>query len=161
MLVVVSDTSPVRALAHLGHLLVLKQMFQQVVVPPAVNAELLRPPGGLPRVEVASVPFLSIRQPLNSQRVREFLATLDPGEAEALALAEEMQASALLIDEAAGRRMAGRVGLSVLGTLGILLGAKQRNLLSAVRPLLDRLQNEIGFFVSDELRAEILLRAGE
>ena len=65
------------------------------------------------------------------------------------------------IDEAAGRTEATKVGLAVIGTLGILLRAKQQSHVAAIRPLLDHLQDELGFFIFGELKAEIFRRAGE
>ena len=89
------------------------------------------------------------------------MRTLDPGESEALALAVELGISVILIDEAADRAAAMRLGLLPVGVLGTLVRAKQRGLVDRVEPLIDRLEREIGFFVSQELRAEILRRAGE
>ena len=135
---VVSDTSPIRALAHLNQLGLLARLFGQVLVPPAVEVELASPPAGLPKVNVRTLQGVQVRAPQNRQRVLEFMQTLDPGESEALALALEIHADALLIDEAAGRAMAQEVGLRPIGVLGILLRAKQRNLIPELRPLLDR-----------------------
>ena len=95
------------------------------------------------------------------QRVSEFRLRLDAGEAEALALAEELHADLVLVDELAGREVARQCGFTVLGTLGILLRAKQQGLCPAVGPLLDRLQRKLNFFVSPGLRQTILRQAGE
>ena len=76
--------------------------------------------------------------PGNLNQVRLLLETLDPGESEALALALELETLAVLIDEAAGRAMAKRLGLLPIGVLGTLVKAKQRGLISAVGPLIDR-----------------------
>jgi len=89
------------------------------------------------------------------------MATLDPGESEALALALELETLAILSDEAAGRKMARRLGLFPIGVLGTLVKAKQRGLISVVGPLIDRLKSELGFFISKPLRDEILRNAGE
>jgi len=93
--------------------------------------------------------------------VEELLSVLGSGEAEALVLAVEVHADAILIDEAAGRAAARLRGLLPVGVLGVLLRAKQRGLQRELAPLLDRLREELGFFVSAELRAEILRQAGE
>jgi predicted nucleic acid-binding protein len=53
------------------------------------------------------------------------------------------------------------LGLLPIGVLGTLLRAKERGLVGLLEPMLDRLQRELGFFISDELRSEILRRAGE
>lgn len=90
----------------------------------------------------------------------ELEASLDLAESEAIALAEEIQADAILIDELAGRR-ATNCGLTVVGTLGILLRAKQEGLCTEIAPLLDRLQHEINFFISLKVRDVILQQAGE
>lgn len=161
MSVIVSDTSPVRSLAHLGHLSWLEDLFGNVLLPPAVANELIHPPLGLHVVEVYRVPFLAVRSAENSERISELCSTLDIGEAEAIALAEEVKADLILIDEAAGRAVARECGFPVLGTLGILLQAKRQGLCPEVRPQLDRLQTEFNFFVSPRLRQQILRQAGE
>jgi uncharacterized protein len=161
MPVVVSDTSPLRALQHLGHLDWLHELFGHVFLPPAVAAELRCPPATYASIEVSGWPHLEVRAPRNAARVTELQVELDPGEAEAIALAEELRADVVLIDELAGRDVAIRCGLTVVGTLGLLLEAKRLGLCPAVKPLLDRLQTELNFFVSARLRRAILQQAGE
>src|SRR5437667_9755425 len=114
MSVVISDTSPVRALAYLGHLDWLEQLFHQVVLPPAVAVELRNPPTGLQAVDVSTWPFLVVRAPGNADRVAELRAVLDVGEAEAIALAEELHAELVLIDELTGRDVGRQCGLPVV-----------------------------------------------
>jgi predicted nucleic acid-binding protein len=159
--IVVSDTSPIRALAHLNLLMLLQELFDEVLVPPAVDVELRNPPASLHRVDVRDLAYVRIQSPRDRTKVAEFLQVLDPGESEALALAIEVGVSAILIDEAAGRTMAKRLGLLPVGVLGLLVRAKQRGLLPEVSPLLDRLKMDLGFFISDPLRAEVLRLARE
>jgi uncharacterized protein len=161
MPVVVSDTSPLRALQYLAHLDWLHELFGHVFLPPAVAAELRRPPATYTSVDVSEWPYLEVRAPQNAARVTELQVEVDPGEAEAIALAEELQADVVLIDELAGRDVAIRSGLTVVGTLGVLLEAKRFGLCTAVKPLLDRLQTELNFFVSPGLRSAMLQQAGE
>jgi predicted nucleic acid-binding protein len=159
--VIVSDTSPIRALTHLGRIELLRDLFGEVLIPPAVDEELRNPPPGLALVDIHEFTFVTLRAPRDRHRVADLLRTLDPGESEALALALELGVSAILIDEAAGRAMALRLGLLPVGVLGTLIRAKQRGLIVSVGPMIDCLVSEIGFFVSDDLRTEILRRAGE
>lgn len=161
MAAVVSDTSPLRALGHLSLLDLLRVLYGQILLPPAVEQELQYPPPGLPVVQVAQLPFVRIQAPQNRGQVLQFLQSLDAGESEALALALEVQAVVLLIDEKAGRMKAKQLGVRSIGTLGVLLEAKQNGLIPAVRPLMDRLQNEIRFFIAPRLRAQVLQLAGE
>lgn len=161
MLVVVSDTSPIRALSHLGRIELLRDLFERVLVPPAVADELLHPAGPHIAIDIAGFAFLQLRAPSRSDRVQAFLRILDPGEAQALALAEEVGAQLVLMDETAGRAAALEAGLAVMGTLGILLKGKVNGKLPALATLIDRLRDELGFFISNELREGILRRAGE
>jgi predicted nucleic acid-binding protein len=161
MAVVVSDTSPIRALAHLQLIDVLAKLFHDVLVPPGVASELSEPPGSFRRIDLNAFPFLSVRAPSDESRVKELCQELDRGEAEAVALAQEVGADAVLIDEKTGRIVARRLGLAPLGTLGILLRAKNQGLCKEIRPLMAVLQSELRFFISPALRAEVLKLAGE
>ena len=161
MSIVVSDTSPIRALAHLGYLDLLQKLFGEVLVPPAVASELQQPRSKFPPILLHDTAFVRIEAPRNRFSVEELRRTLGLGEAEALVLALEVHADAILIDESAGRAAARQRGLLPLGVLGILLRAKQKTLVGPLRPLLDRLQGELGFFISSSVRSEVLKSAGE
>jgi uncharacterized protein len=159
--IVVSDTSPIRALNHLGLLDALGQLFDRVYLPPAVERELTKPPTRFAGIHLSEYAFLEIRAPQDIPRVQRFRQMLDAGESEALVLALEIGAEALLIDESAGRAIAVGEGMPVIGTVGILSRAKTRGHIATIGPLLDRLRAELDFFVSDQLRDEFLRSAGE
>ena len=161
MAVVVSDTSPIRALSHLGRLELLAALFQEIVVPTAVVVELEQPRPRFAPVAVRGLPVVCVRSPQDRDAADALRETLGPGEAEAIILAEELHAEAILIDEAAGRAVALRRGLRPIGVLGTLLRGKERGLIREISPLLDRLQNELGFFISRKLRDDTLRQAGE
>ena len=156
MPIVVSDTSPLRALAHLGRLDVLPALFGEVWVPPAVVLEAAAAGVGLP----AESSF-RVQAPTNPNLVRRLGSRLDEGESEAIALAIELDADLLLVDEARGRAVAHSLGLNLRGVLGILLDAKVAGLVPAVAPLIARLKSELNFFLSARLVAEVLDLAGE
>lgn len=156
MAIVVSDTSPLRALAHLGRLDVLPALFGEVWVPPAVVREVAAAGVALP-----GEPSFRVRAPSNPNLVRRLGSTLDAGESEAIALAIELDADILLIDEARGRAVASSLGLDARGVLGILLDAKAAGLVTAVAPLIARLRSELNFFLSARLVATVLELAGE
>ena len=161
MPVVVSDTSPVRALAHLGRLTLLRDLFGEVLVPPAVVAELASPKSHMPLVRVAEYGFIIVRAPAGTDRVRQLRASLDAGEAEALVLASEVGADVVLMDERDGRAEAERMSLTPLGALGVLVRGKRAGLIPTVRPDVDRLREELRFFISDAMYGQILGLAGE
>ena len=132
-----------------------------MLIPPAVVEELERPKSSMPVIPIAGFEFLRVEVPSDRHLVQTLTHELHQGEAEAIALALEISADRIMIDELAGRLVAARLGLVPVGVLGILSQAKERGLVSAIRPLIDRLQNEINFYVSAKLRAQLLERAGE
>jgi predicted nucleic acid-binding protein len=93
--------------------------------------------------------------------VRLLEVELDRGEAEAIALALEIRADLLLLDETDARRVAERVGLRVTGVLGVLLRAKERREIGLVRPELEALRNQARFFRAKTLEQQMLEIAGE
>ncbi len=161
MAIVVSDTSPIRALAHLGRLDLLKAMFTETYVPPGVVHELENPASRLPPLREVYLPFVTVRSPVDQTVVNRFLGAIHRGEAEAIALALEMGLKVILVDDNAARTEAKKAGLEPVGVLGILLRAKARGLIGPVRPMLDSLRDGLNFFVSAELRDETLSLAGE
>jgi predicted nucleic acid-binding protein len=93
--------------------------------------------------------------------VGELRNRVNVGEAEAIALAAEVNANRLLIDERLGRQAAAELGLSLIGVLGILLAAKRQGLISEVKPVIDDLVIQAGFRVSSQLYADVLNAADE
>jgi predicted nucleic acid-binding protein len=160
MAVIVSDTSPLRALDHLGRLDLLTAVFDRVVVPPAVRDELLHPRRRFKPIEIAAIPHAVVQAPANSRRVSELCRELQTGEAQAIALAEELDVQ-LLIDEMAGRTVAQRLGLRTTGVVGLLVEAKSRGLVDRVIPSLERLRSELGFFLSAKLVEDVRVLCGE
>ena len=98
---------------------------------------------------------------MDSSRVEDLSDVLDPGEAEAIILAEEINADLLIIDEKAGRKIANQLGLPVIGLLGILIQLKRKSVIEEVKPLLDQLIDEAGFRVSGSLYERDLLAVSE
>ena len=151
-MIVVSDTSPIRALYHLRLLPILQTLYGQVYAPPAVREELDSPSAQFERILLTDYDFIVVRVPHNIAQVEQLLQSLDLGESEALSLALELRADAVLIDEADGRKAAEENGVRPLGTLGVLLEAKGKGLVPQISGLIDSLVDELGFFVSDTLR---------
>jgi len=162
--IIVSDTSPIANLIIVGHVDLLSQLFRSIVIPDTVYRELLaNGEDHLVTQTVMAVDWLDIRSVSDLSQVltleRDY--RLDSGEAHAIVLALELEAAQLLIDERLGRRAAKRRGLRMTGILGLLLAAKRQGLISAVRPVLDRLLSEANFRISNQLYVETLAIAEE
>jgi predicted nucleic acid-binding protein len=153
-MIVVSDTSPITALLAVNRADLLKQLFGEVVVPRAVETELLRSHPDLP-------PWLRVRSVQNSAKAVLYARSVDQGEAEAIALAEELHADHLLIDERKGRRLAQQQGVPVLGLLGVVLLAKRASLIPSARKLLEQLDDQAGIYLAAELKESALKTVGE
>lgn len=161
MQIVVSDTSPVRALFHLGLLGLLPDLFGRVLVPPEVAHELRDPPRSFLSIEIEGMAGFQMVAPTDKARIAELRAFLDSGESEAIALAIEVKADGLLMDESDGRAAAKQLGIATIGVVGLLVRAKTEGRIVAVLPLLDRLREEAKFFVSDALREQARRLSGE
>ena len=153
-MIVVSDTSSVSALLRIGHGDMLSRLYGEVLIPEAVQVVLL--------VYFSSLPeFLHCRPALNVSEVNRLRKELDLGEAEAIVLAREVHADVLLIDELRGRLVAAREGIPLIGLMGVLLQAKHQGLVAGIRPLIDKLESEVDFRLSADLKQFTLQRAGE
>jgi uncharacterized protein len=136
-------------------------IYGQVFVPPAVVAELAIAAEGIGAFLVVDFPFLVARRPSDPERVRDLAKQVDRGEAEALALAIELRADAVLMDEAIGRKVAKSLGIRSVGVLALLVEAKSRGLVTQINPLINELDARIHFRLSAELRRRVLEDAGE
>lgn len=131
-MIVVSDASPLISLAVTGHLELLKQLYEQVLIPEAIYQELTGSDPGRPGAsEVQTLEWIVSQRVQNDVLVRALQGELDHGEAEAIALAVEVQADLVLIDERRARAVATRLGLNVVGVLGLLVEAKHKALVKA------------------------------
>jgi hypothetical protein len=72
-----------------------------------------------------------------------------------------LEADLLLLDERKGRIVAARLGINHIGILGVLIKAKQEKLIPAVKPVIDKLMEQAGFWIGEELYSYILQVAGE
>src|SRR5437016_8380113 len=160
MSIVVSDTSPIRALHFLKQTALLQHIFGTVIVPPAVASELAQPRTPFESIDLSIMAFVEVRAPHDHQRVAQYAAVLDAGEAEAIALAVELGAT-LLIDEIEGRAAAAAAGVPFVGVLGVLARAKREGLINELRPLIDRLRIELRFRIAEKLYKEFLDANGE
>ena len=152
-MVVVSNSSPLIALARIQRLELLPALFESILIPPAVSREIE------PSIPVLPG-WLSVRAPSALPASPLWRTRLGAGEREALALAVELEADWIILDDLPARRSAEASRLNVIGTLGALLTAKRTGLLGAIRPELDALVRT-AFFLSPQLYDNLLRDTGE
>lgn len=161
-MIIVSNTSPISNLAQVGRLEILQQIYGKIIIPTAVYNELTAEGAGdIVAIPVKTYSWIETRAVTDFKMVNNLLNKLDEGEAEAITLAIELAANQLLIDERVGRREANRLKVPITGVLGVLLLAKQRGIIPAVKPAIDDLISQAVFRISDRLYASILYDAGE
>ena len=142
---VIADTSCLIVLSKIAKLSLLKELFQEITITQEVAHEF-----GEELPEWISI--LTLKDPI---RKRILQLELDEGEASAIALGLEHDGSLLLIDERKGRQKATELGLKILGTLGVLIKAKEKGLITSLTVEIDRLR-KIDFRMSEALVSSIL-----
>ena len=160
-MIVVADTSVLLNLCRIGQVNLLAQLFHEVIIPMEVAAEFNRLALQTPRFQGLILPAWIQQRNVSSISGAILAAKLDAGETAALALALEIRADALLVDERRGHQVAVQLGLKTIGVLGILLQAKTSGLIPQLRPLLDSLEQTAQFWIAPKIRQRILQLAGE
>jgi len=153
-MVVISDTSVISNLIQLGLIDLLRDLFNEVIIPPSVKKELAAIPNHLKLLN--SKTWIRTESIINTKLLDELLTHLDSGEAESIVLSIEMKASILLIDEKKGRRIATEYGINISGLIGVLIKAKEQLLIDELKPILNKLVYEIGFRIHPKLYTEVL-----
>jgi predicted nucleic acid-binding protein len=157
---VISNSSPLQYLYQADVLDLLPALFGQVCVPEAVVAELEEGRRrSVPLPTLADLSWLQVRT-VRNRTLLPLVTHLGDGEKEVLALGRELSDALLLLDDRDARRHAHALELEISGTLGVLLLAKERGILDAVRPVLDRLQ-ALRFRLDARTRQSVLELAGE
>jgi hypothetical protein len=150
---VISNSSPLIALTQIGQLDLLRRLHSRVLIPPAVAREV--------EPTVAQFPtWITVRELAQPLQPSTVAASIGPGEREVISLGLELGDALLILDEQPARRLAGSVGLRVIGTVGLLMAGEERGFLANVRPELDRLR-AVRFFMDQELYDRVVAQAGE
>ena len=160
-MIVVVDSSALITLARIGRLELLRQTTDVVHIPEAVFEEVVQKGAGRPgSAELAQADWVRRRTVRDVASVDRLRARLGRGESEAIVLAKELGADFLVIDDAAARQVAEAAEQRVVGLPGWLIYLKQREVVAAVKPLLDEMLAS-GFYLDEQRYQSILRRAGE
>lgn len=144
-MIIVSDTMPVISLLKINRLSLLQNLFGEVLIPDAVYEELISDKRfedeALAVTHAAYIKSVSVSNP-ESVRILRLATGLDLGESQAIVLTDELKADILLMDEAKGRTVSAKMGITVMGTIGLLISAYEDNLITSeeARKCIDILQ---------------------
>lgn len=161
----ISDSSILIHTARIGRLDILKAFYEKILITPAVWKEVVEEgenrPGALEVKEASSSGWIEVMSPVNESVVQLLERELHKGEAETIALAIEQHPVVVFLDESEARRVANLYKLPMTGTIGILIRAKYESKIVSLREELDKLRNEAGFWIDDELFRRALTVAEE
>ncbi|NDO72322.1 DUF3368 domain-containing protein [Schaedlerella arabinosiphila] len=162
---VICNTSPIIGLLSIGRLSLLWELFDEIILPDAVFRELcagssVHQKEIIEIKEYVSKGYLKIYKVKNAAMVKSMYGKLHFGELEVIVATKELGLHLAIIDEKAARKMASEFLIDTIGILGILILAKQNQLLSCVKPDIDKLRMN-GYRISDELYEQLLEKAGE
>lgn len=147
--IIISDTSCLIALSKIEKLDLLRGLYQEIIITNDVYQEF---GGSLPD-------WIIITEVKDKQKQKDIEERLDKGEASSIALALEIDNAILIIDEIKGRKIAQSLNIDIIGTIGIILLADKKGLVTDVTSLFLRLVNK-GFRLSDRLINKIIEKYG-
>jgi predicted nucleic acid-binding protein len=147
---IISDTSCLILLDKIDELPILNKLFGVITTTSAVAREFGQP---LPS-------WFEIREPADKNYQAIIEATVDKGEASAIALAIELDDCLLIIDDLKGRKFASQLGLTIIGTIGVIVDAKLAGIIPSVKPILSKIKST-NFRITEQLELLVLKRAGE
>lgn len=144
-MIVVSDTTPIISLLKIKRLILLEKLFGEVLIPNCVYEELTNDERFQEEAKIINnVPYIKAVSVSNPEAVRilKMATGLDQGESEAIVLTDELKADILLMDEAKGRTISGQMGITIMGTIGLLISAYEDKLITVeeARRCIDSLQ---------------------
>lgn len=157
---VIVNSTPIIALSKAGRLHLLKELYGQISIPTAVKEEVTRKNDSV-KAELESCDWIHVEPITDSTSKSMYKAKLHDGEVEVMILAQEHEGDHLvIIDDGPARRTAEYLGLTLTGTIGVLIKAKGKGLIGAVMPVISIMEKQ-GIYFSDDLKARVKRVAGE
>ncbi len=160
---IVSDTGPIIGLAKIGKIILLKNIADEVIIPPMVYKELFGKTGPESnQIDQALNTFIMVKRDIDVEEATKIeLAGLGEGEKQAIGLASQLDNDViLLLDDHAGRQVAARLNIFTTGLIGLLLVAKEKGLVESVGTHIKELRNN-GYWLSDDIMKTAIKLASE
>lgn len=159
---VVVNSTPLMVLGNIGKLYILRELYGKIYIAEAVFNEVTAKNDAASAAVLSSSDWIQVLKIDNPKDYAMYRAKLHAGEVETMILAQQSSVNAdlVILDDKAARNTAKYLGLNVTGTMGVLVKAKQKNIISEVRPILDDIVRK-GFYISDKVIQSVLKIAGE
>lgn len=148
--IVVSDTSCLIVLSKIGKLDILRKLYSEIIITPEIANEF----GDELHTWISEISVTDVQK----QKILEI--EVDRGEASAIALSIEINADLIIVDDFKARKVSKHLGLTITGTLGVLVKARNSDLFPSIKPVIEDLNNT-NFRVSTELIEEMLRASNE
>lgn len=159
--IIIVNSSPLIYLSAIDQISILQKLFREIIIPEAVKREIMS--GGKDNFgfkEISTWKWIKVKR-IKNQLAKDYLSTdIDEGESEVIVLAEELKAKTVIMDDRLGRRIAKLRGFNVIGTLRVLVSAKEKGVVAEIKPLIKQLK-KAGFWISDDVQKAILLQSNE
>lgn len=141
----ISNTSCLIVLDNIDMLFILKELYDSIIITKEVSEEFGK-----------AVPeWIEVRKVKDKKYLKLMENFVDLGEASTIALALEIEDNVVILDDLKARKLAKKLNMKMTGTLGVIINAKKRNIISSTKEVLDKLKNT-GFRISKELENELL-----
>lgn len=157
---VIVNSTPLIILSNAQSLSVLKSVYNEITIPKAVFDEVTAKEDSACNELRDNLDWIHIENISNEASKRMYQAKLHAGEVEVMILAQETNAELVILDDNAAKKTAKFLGLTVTGTLGVLLKAKNLGIIPSIKPIIDRIRDN-GFFITDDIYNLVLNKAGE
>lgn len=157
---VIVNSTPLIVLCGIGQLGILRNLYHEIYIPLAVYREVTaKEDSACEQIKLAGE-WIHVEQIQDDTEKKMYKAKLHAGEVEVMILSQEQKAQLVIIDDNAAKKTAKYLGLTVTGTLGVLLRAKQKGIIKEIGPLIFEMRQK-GFYISDKTEKMILDQAGE
>ena len=157
---VIVNSTPLIALCKINRLELLRGLYEEITIPEAVFHEVTAKNDSVKKKILENGAWIHIQAITDTSDKRMYKAKLHDGEVEVMILAQETKADLVIIDDNAARKTAIYLGLPLTGTVGVLLRAKERGLISHVMPLVESMEQN-GLYYGPQLKAWVRNQAGE
>lgn len=156
---IIVNSTPLIVLGNIGYLWILKEMYGKIIIPRAVYDE-VTVHNDVASNLLKSERWIKVDDSVVGADRKMYRARLHAGEVEVMILAQEQAADMVIIDDNEAKKTAKYLGLNVTGTLGVLMTARKKDMISSLEEVLEKLEN-VGFYIGDELKENILRLVGE